>query len=163
MSGAPMSLAFLFSLGVVPPALAQGKSDATPAQAAPSTPLTGMGNAVTADETPAAPTGLWDRSNLLGDIGGIRPWLGNYGVTVSLQETSEYLNNLSGGVKRDGAYDGVTQLGLAVDTEKALGLSGGTFNVSALAGQTVTISFSGTEDTSLQTSFVLDDMSLTLS
>jgi hypothetical protein len=37
------------------------------------------------------------------------------------------------------------------------------FNVSSLAGQTVTISFSGTEDVSLQTSFVVDDTSLTLS
>ena len=65
-------------------------------------------------------------------MAGIRPWLANYGVTVSLQETSEYLNNLSGGVKRGGAYDGVTQFGLVVDTEKAFGLSGGTFNASGL-------------------------------
>jgi hypothetical protein len=38
-----------------------------------------------------------------------------------------------------------------------------TFDISSLAGQTVTISFSGTEDSSLQTSFVLDDTALTLS
>jgi serine protease len=31
------------------------------------------------------------------------------------------------------------------------------FNVSSYAGQTVTISFSGVEDSSLQTSFVIDD------
>jgi subtilisin family serine protease len=35
------------------------------------------------------------------------------------------------------------------------------FNVGAFAGQTVTISFTGAEDWSLQTSFVLDDTSLT--
>jgi porin len=131
-SGAAIGVILLFSLGVVRPAFAQEAPVTTPAQAAPSTSPAGPDNATGAAATPAAPTGLWDRSNLLGDIGGIRPWLGNYGVTVSLQETSEYLNNLSGGVKRGGAYDGVTQLGLAVDTEKALGLSGGTFNVSAL-------------------------------
>jgi len=34
------------------------------------------------------------------------------------------------------------------------------FNVGAFAGQTVTISFTGAEDQSLQTSFVLDDLSL---
>ncbi|MFM0742029.1 carbohydrate porin, partial [Paraburkholderia xenovorans] len=34
--------------------------------------------------------------------------------------------------RRGGAYDGLTQLGVVVDTEKALGLPGGTFNVSAL-------------------------------
>jgi kumamolisin len=37
------------------------------------------------------------------------------------------------------------------------------FNVSAFAGQTVTISFTGTEDSSLQTSFVIDDTALNLS
>ena len=37
------------------------------------------------------------------------------------------------------------------------------YDVSSLAGQTVSISFSGTEDSSLQTSFVLDDTAVTLS
>jgi hypothetical protein len=37
------------------------------------------------------------------------------------------------------------------------------FNVAGFAGQTVTISFSGTEDASLQTSFVIDDTALTVS
>ncbi|MCP2338920.1 putative Ig domain-containing protein [Actinomadura rupiterrae] len=38
-----------------------------------------------------------------------------------------------------------------------------TFNVSSLAGQTITLSFSGTEDSSLQTSFVVDDVALNAS
>ena len=37
------------------------------------------------------------------------------------------------------------------------------FNLSSFAGQTVTISFSGTEDVSLATSFVIDDTALNLS
>jgi subtilisin family serine protease len=37
------------------------------------------------------------------------------------------------------------------------------FNLNAFAGQTVTISFTGTEDWSLQTSFVLDDLALNVS
>ena len=37
------------------------------------------------------------------------------------------------------------------------------YDVSSLAGQTVTVSFSGSEDSSLQTSFVLDDTALTTS
>jgi hypothetical protein len=37
------------------------------------------------------------------------------------------------------------------------------FDVSSLAGQTVTVSFTGTEGNQLQTSFVLDDTALTLS
>lgn len=38
-----------------------------------------------------------------------------------------------------------------------------TCNVSSLAGQTVTFKFTGVEDSSLQTSFVIDDTALTLS
>ncbi|WP_412542948.1 choice-of-anchor B family protein [Longispora sp. K20-0274] len=38
-----------------------------------------------------------------------------------------------------------------------------TFNLSAFAGQTVTLKFTGVEDSSLQTSFVIDDTALTVS
>ena len=137
MSCGPISLSLLLSLGIVQPAFAQAASEgapaATPAQTeAPSSPSGTDNPAAKADQAPPAPTGFWDRSNLFGDMGGLRPWLGNYGVTIGLQETSEYLNNLSGGIKRGGAYDGLTQLGIGIDTQKAFGLSGGTFNVSAL-------------------------------
>lgn len=137
MSGGPISLSLLLSLSVVQPALAQTSGEAapaaTPAEAAPSSsPSAADNTAAKADQTPAAPTGFWDCSNLFGDMGGLRPWLGNYGITVNLQETSEYLNNLSGGVKRGGAYDGLTQFGVVVDTQKAFGLPGGTFNASGL-------------------------------
>ena len=80
----------------------------------------------------AAPTGLWDRPALLGDIGGLRSALGNYGITLGLQETSEVLGNITGGIRHGATYDGVTQLGLGIDTEKAFGITGGIFNVSAL-------------------------------
>jgi hypothetical protein len=36
-----------------------------------------------------------------------------------------------------------------------------TFDLSSLAGQTVTLKFNGVEDSSLQTSFVVDDTALT--
>ncbi len=135
MCGAPLSLTCLLSLGIVQPALAQASGEAspvtTPAESAPSSsPL--ATDATQAEQTPPAPTGFWDRAALFGDMGGLRPWLGDHGVTLSLQETSEYLNNLSGGVKRGGAYDGLTQLAVVVDTQRAFGLPGGTFNVSAL-------------------------------
>ncbi|CAG9199516.1 Carbohydrate-selective porin [Paraburkholderia tropica] len=77
-------------------------------------------------------TGIWSRENLLGDMGGLRPWLGKYGVTFDLTETSEYLANLRGGLKRGGAYDGLTTATLQLDTSKALGIPGGLFNISAL-------------------------------
>jgi porin len=77
-------------------------------------------------------TGFWTRENMLGDMGGIRPWLGKYGVTFQLTETSEYLANVRGGLGHGGAYDGLTTATVGVDTQKAFGLPGGQFNVSAL-------------------------------
>ncbi|SDH90620.1 carbohydrate porin [Paraburkholderia phenazinium] len=77
-------------------------------------------------------TGVWNRGNLLGDIGGLRPWLGKYGITFGLTETSEYLYNTRGGLNTGGTYDGLTTATVQVDTKKAFGLPGGLFNVSAL-------------------------------
>jgi porin len=77
-------------------------------------------------------TGVWNRGNLLGDIGGLRPWLGKYGVTFALTETSEYLYNTRGGLNTGGTYDGLTTATVQLDTKKAFGLPGGLFNVSAL-------------------------------
>jgi porin len=77
-------------------------------------------------------TGVWTRSTLLGDMGGLRPWLGKYGVTLQATETSEYLANLRGGLKTGGTYDGLTTITLGVDTQKAFSLPGGSFNVSML-------------------------------
>ncbi|MCY0387017.1 carbohydrate porin [Robbsia sp. Bb-Pol-6] len=75
---------------------------------------------------------VWTRATLLGDMGGVRPWLGRYGVTLLATETSEYLGNVRGGLKRGGAYDGLTTVTLGVDTQRAFGWDGGTINVSAL-------------------------------
>jgi hypothetical protein len=58
---------------------------------------------------------------------------------------------------------GSTTLATYSNLNKAAGYSLKSFNVSSFAGQTVTISFTGTEDSSLQTSFVIDDTALTLS
>ncbi len=86
----------------------------------------------TGQSSPPAPTGFWERSNLLGDMGGLRPWLGQYGVTFNLQETSEILGNVTGGIHTGADYEGLTTMGLSLDTDKAFHWSGGTFNVSAL-------------------------------
>ncbi len=58
---------------------------------------------------------------------------------------------------------GSTTLATYSNLNKASGYSLKSLNVSSFAGQTVTISFTGTEDSSLQTSFVIDDTALTLS
>jgi porin len=77
-------------------------------------------------------TGFWRRSNMLGDMGGLRTALGNAGITLNLTETSEVLGNTSGGLKQGATYDGLTTLTLLLDTQKAFGWEGGTVNVSAL-------------------------------
>ncbi len=58
---------------------------------------------------------------------------------------------------------GTTTLATYSNLNKAAGYSPKTFNLSAFAGQTVTLKFTGTEDSSLQTSFVIDDTALTVS
>ena len=58
---------------------------------------------------------------------------------------------------------GATTLATYSNLNKASGYQLRSFNVSSFAGQTVTVNFTGTEDSSLQTSFVIDDTALTLS
>jgi hypothetical protein len=58
---------------------------------------------------------------------------------------------------------GTTTLGTFSNLNSGTGYTQRSFNVSSFAGQTVTLSFSGTEDSSLQTSFVVDDTALTAS
>ncbi|MFJ8687432.1 M28 family peptidase [Micromonospora wenchangensis] len=64
------------------------------------------------------------------------------------------------------AYDklvvqvGTTTLATYSNLNKATGYTLRSFDVGAYAGQTVTLKFTGTEDASLQTSFVIDDVTL---
>jgi aminopeptidase S len=67
------------------------------------------------------------------------------------------------------AYDkltvqaGGTTLATYSNLNKAAGYSQKSLNLAAFAGQTVTLTFTGTEDISLQTSFVIDDTAVTVS
>ncbi len=70
------------------------------------------------------------RTTLLGDAGGIRPALAKYGITFTLFEESEVFGNVTGGYKRGADYDGVTTPTVMLDTSKAFGWEGGTFEVS---------------------------------
>lgn len=76
--------------------------------------------------------GITKRDTLLGDAWGFRRALSRVGLTLDVLETSEVLGNASGGVGRGAAYDGLTQLFLQLDTQRAFRWYGGTFNVSAL-------------------------------
>jgi porin len=69
---------------------------------------------------------------LLGDLFGLRSALSKVGVTLAIQETSEVLGNATGGIRRGFDYDGLTQAIMQLNTQRAFGWYGGTFNVSAL-------------------------------
>ena len=73
-----------------------------------------------------------DRSTLLGDMGGLRPALDKLGATLTITEDAEVMGNVTGGVHRGAEFDGLTTMTLAVDTAKAFGWDGGTFNISGL-------------------------------
>ncbi|MFL5257724.1 MAG: carbohydrate porin [Rhodopila sp.] len=133
--------ALVLALMVSMPAVAHGQAVATPpatAGAAPAGAAPAGAAPAGAASAGAAPaelgflTNIWSRDTLLGNLGGLRDRLAEYGITIGLQETSEVLGNVTGGVHTGFAYDGATLMKLNVDTEKAFGLPGGTFFISAL-------------------------------
>jgi porin len=74
-----------------------------------------------------------DKSELLlGDMGGLRTEMSKYGISLAIQETSEVLGNVTGGTHKGADYDGLTQMLLQLDTQRAFGWHGGTFNISGL-------------------------------
>ncbi|MGH6878140.1 MAG: carbohydrate porin [Rhizomicrobium sp.] len=77
-------------------------------------------------------TGVSRSGVLLGDMWGLRTFLSRYGLSLGLSETSEVFGNVTGGVRQGFEYDGLTQMVLQLDTQRAFGWHGGSFNVSAL-------------------------------
>ena len=113
--------------------------------------------------------------------GGWKAWMDGYGSshTDTLSQSvsipsgcratlSFYLHIDTAETTGSTAYDrltvkaGGTTLATYSNLNRASGYVLRSFDVSSLAGQTVTISFTGVEDSSLQTSFVVDDTALTL-
>lgn len=76
--------------------------------------------------------GINRSSALLGDMWGFRTWLSQYGVSLAVQETSEDLGNTTGGSNKGFQYDGLTQVLMQLNTQRAFGLYGGLLNISAL-------------------------------
>jgi porin len=109
------------------PAVPSERETPIPAPTGPAAPPASAPAALSA----ASPTDLWDRSTLLGDIGGLRPALEKYGVTSGLTETSEVLGNPTGGRAQGAIYEGATQMTLGVDLATAIGLPGASLDVSA--------------------------------
>ena len=116
-------------------ALGAGPSWPAPAPHGPAEqqgPVPGAG-ATNPTQEPTFTTNLFasSRTNLLGDMFGLRSAAGQYGISIGLSETSEVLGNATGGVRQGADYDGLTLMSVGIDTAKAFGLAGGTFNVSA--------------------------------
>ncbi|WP_051943011.1 M4 family metallopeptidase [Streptacidiphilus rugosus] len=114
--------------------------------------------------------------------GSWKAWLNGYGTTHTdtLSQTvtipagcsatlSFYLHIDTAETTTTTAFDkltvqvGSTTLATYSNLNKATGYQLRSFNLSAYAGQTVTLKFTGTEDASLQTSFVIDDTALNAS
>ncbi|MFF7237404.1 putative Ig domain-containing protein [Streptomyces collinus] len=111
--------------------------------------------------------------------GSYKAWLDGYGsahtdtvsqsVTVpsGCKATFTFYLHIDTAESGSTAYDkltvsaGSTTLATYSNVNAASGYTQKTFDLSSFAGQTVTLKFSGVEDSSLQTSFVVDDTALT--
>lgn len=63
----------------------------------------------------------------LGDPGGVRSALGRRGITFGVNYIGEVLGTVSGGVDRNGYYDGRLEVAIAADMEKLIGWRGLSF------------------------------------
>ncbi len=141
--------------GATPPTADSGPSPGTVPNAPGETPAAkSQGTAPGPTPNPAADQsqGLWERSSLLGDLGGVRPALDAYGITIAPVYTGEVMGNFLGGA---GGYDGrghgvIYEHSLAVpvdvDFSKLVpGWEGGSFHVSAfwIAGPGLSPSYTG--------------------
>ncbi|WP_412543556.1 putative Ig domain-containing protein [Longispora sp. K20-0274] len=113
--------------------------------------------------------------------GSYKAWLNGYGsahtdtlsqsvaIQAGCHATLSFYLHIDTGETGSTAYDkltvqaGSTTLATYSNVNAAAGYVLRSFDVSSFAGQTVTIKFTGVEDSSLQTSFVIDDTALTLS
>lgn len=75
---------------------------------------------------------IWERETLLGDPGGVRGKLEENGIKIRLTETSAVWGNVTGGIKRGVVYNGLTELGVELDTGKMGLWQGGLLVMSAL-------------------------------
>ena len=97
---------------------------------------TGAATAPSSSGAAAGPFGFLSTashsSTLFGDMWGLRPALSKYGMTLTIQEQSEIIGNVSGGARQGFDYEGLTTATLQMDTQRAFDWEGGLFNVSAL-------------------------------
>ncbi|MFE5581630.1 putative Ig domain-containing protein [Kitasatospora sp. NPDC056531] len=113
--------------------------------------------------------------------GSWKAWLDGYGTThtdtlsqsvtipAGCKATLSFYLHIDTAETGTTAYDkltvqaGTTTLATFSNLDAGNGYTLRSYDLSSLAGQTVTVKFTGTEDSSLQTSFVIDDTALTTS
>lgn len=77
-------------------------------------------------QTFLGPNDVCSAETMMGDWGGVRTRLDEYGIGFALQEQTEVWGNLKGGIKPGTAYDGLTSAGLCIDGSKAMHWPGAT-------------------------------------
>ena len=92
------TLLILAGLLAAAPALAQPAANPPANSAAPESRQAVPGGETAIKPGEEAATGLWDRANLFGTLGGLRPALKDRGITFGLTESSEVFGNPTGGV-----------------------------------------------------------------
>ncbi|MFJ9771650.1 M4 family metallopeptidase [Kitasatospora sp. NPDC101157] len=126
-----------------------------------------------------ASSGVVDNSSSQAAHGGSwKAWLDGYGsshsdtlsqtvtIPAGCKATLSFWLHIDTAETGSTAYDKLTvsvngtTLKTYSNVDAAAGYQQRTFDLSAYAGQTVTVKFTGTEDSSLQTSFVIDDTSV---
>ena len=171
-TGSPNRLLYsLLSGGTTPPPTG-GNLLANPGNESGTTGWTASSGVITTDSGAPARTGSW------------KAWLDGYGSshtdtlsqtvtvpTASSASLSFYLYISSQETTTSTAYDTLrvqatsggttTTLATYSNLNKGSSYVQRTLNMSAFTGKTVTLTFTGTEDSSLATSFVIDDTSLT--
>jgi porin len=105
---------------------------ATPPPAAPQQAIDATGQPIPTEGQAGFLSNMQRSAYMLGDMGGLRTLLAKFGMSLTISETSEVLGNVSGGVHQGFEYNGLTQGVLQLDTQRAFGLHGGTFNISGL-------------------------------
>lgn len=73
-----------------------------------------------------------ERDYLLGDWWGLRTALSQHGVDFEFFYGGSFPDNLDGGARRGGVYEGAFLMMLDLDSEKLVGYEGGSFHVSSL-------------------------------
>jgi porin len=120
--GSGRALANVFIRALFASGLAYSLGSIDSARAAPPGIL--FGETVLPSEAPGPPSDFWTQSNLLGDLGGLRPWMQYYGLQLGITETSEILGNPTGGIHQGAIYEGVTDLNLGWDLRTYFGWRG---------------------------------------